>query len=139
MKLRNLMVLIIVVFGISILAVAEESKIKWEYIKGGQGMATIKDSSFDEVWDKTQDVLLFEKFKPRGAIGKSTHEVAVVEKNSGLITVNGYRGGRFTYIFKVKIQEKDGQIVVKTRCNTSWKKIVTKKYFQLLKESLSGN
>ena len=136
MKFRNLMVLVIIVFGISVLAVAEEPKVEWEYIKGGQGMGIVRGASYDEVWERAQDVLLFEKFKPRGCVFKVRHETITVEKSSGLIAVKGFMGQTFRYTFKVIIQEKDDQIVVKTRCSSAWKKRVIEKFFQLLEEGL---
>ena len=100
MKLRNLIVLTIMVFGIPVSAMAEESKVEWEYIKGGQSRAIIKDASYDEVWEKVMDVLLFEKFKIKGAILNVRHNTVTMEKATGLFVVNGLMGGHQTYIFK---------------------------------------
>ncbi len=136
MKLRNLMILAIIVFGISALAMAKESKVEWEYIKGGQGIATIQDASFDEVWERVQDVLFFEKFKMKGQPFKVTHEVISIEKDSGLITVVGWIRTTRAYHLKISIREKDGHIEVKTRCNSSWKKKATTRFFQLLEEGI---
>lgn len=136
MYLRKLMVLIIVVLGISILAVAEESKVTWEYGKGGMGMGIIRNVSFDEVWNKIQDMLFFDKFKPKGAVWKHTFEPISIEKTSGLISVKGFCKNSFLYTFKIIIREKEGQIIVKTQCNSLWKKRVIKKFFKLLEEGL---
>lgn len=132
MKLRNLMVLTIAVFGISILAMAKESKVRWEYIKGGQGIGIVHDASYDEVWERSIDVLLFEKFRVRGSILRGTHKVITMEKDAGLIVVRGF----LDYTLKITIHKKDDHIVVKTRCNSSWKKRVIEKFFQLLEEDL---
>ena len=121
---------------IAILAVAEETKVEWEYIKGGQGIATIQGASFDEVWARAQDVLFFEKFKMKGQPIKVRHESLTVEKESGLISVVAYIGSTRSYSLKVMIREKDGEIEVKTRCNSSWKKKATTRFFQLLEEGL---
>ncbi len=134
MNLRNLMVLTIVVLGISILAIAEEAKVEWEYIKGGEGIAIIRDASFNEVWERVQDILFFEKFKMKGQPFKVTHEVMSIEKESGLITVVGWIRTTRGYHLKISIREKDEYIEVKTRCNSSWKKKATTRFFQLLKE-----
>lgn len=137
MKFRNLIVLFILVFGINTLSPAEaQKKIKWEYIKGGQGRAVVKDASYDEVWEKTIDILLFEKFKVRGAILNVRHRTVTMEKDAGLLVVNGLMGGHFTYVLKISIHEKDNHVVMKCQCNSSWKKRVIKKFFQLLEEGL---
>ncbi len=138
MKLRNLMVLTIMVFGISVLATAEETKVEWEYIKGGQSKAVIKDASYDEVWEKVMDVLLFEKFKVKGQILNVRHNTVTMEKTTGLFVVNGLMGGHPTYVLKITIYEKDDQIVMKTRCSSSWKKRVTKTFYQLLEKALNN-
>ena len=137
MKLRNLMVLAIIVFVVSVLATAEETKVEWEYIKGGQSKAVIKDASYDEVWEKVMDVLLFEKFKVKGAILNVRHNTVTMEKATGLFVVNGLMGGNPTYVLKITIYKKDDHIVMKTRCNSAWKKRVTKTFYQLLEEGLN--
>ena len=134
MNLRKLMILTIAVLGISISVMVEETKVSWEYIKGGQGRAIMQDASFDEVWERVQDVLFFEKFKMKGQPFKVTHEVMSIEKESGLITVVGYIGGTHSYHLKISIREKDEQIEIKTRCNSHWKKKAITRFFQLLKE-----
>ena len=135
MNLRKLMVLTIAVLGISILAPAEENEVlSWEYGKGGMGMGVIRDASFDDVWNRVQDILFFDKFKPKGAVWKHTFDPIVVEKDSGLISVWGWCKSSRLYTFKITVREKDGQIIVKTQCNSHWKKKVTMKFFQLLEE-----
>jgi len=135
----GLMIWLIVAFGISILYSTEPPKVEWEYIKGGQGKAIVQDVTFDEVWERVQDVLFFEKFKIKGQVYAHTHEVLSIEKDSGLVSVLGYRGSSRVYTFKVMIQEKNGQVVVKTRCISAiWKKKVTIRFFQMLKEGLEG-
>ena len=134
MNLRNLIVLTIAIFGISIMAMADEPKVEWEYGKGGLGMGVIRNASFDDVWNKIQDILFWEKFKPKGAVWKHTFEPITVEKSSGLISVEGWCKSSFLYTFKIMTREKDGQIIVKTQCNSLWKKKVTQKFWQLLEE-----
>ena len=136
MYLRKLMVLAIIVFGISIMTMADESKVEWEYGKGGMAMGVIRDASLEEVWNKIQDILFFEKFKPKGAVWKHTFEPISVEKTSGLISVKGFCKNSFLYTFKIIVREKDGQIIVKTQCNSLWKKKVITRFFQLLEEGL---
>ncbi len=130
------MVLTIVILGISILARAELPKVEWEYIKGGTGMGEVRDASFNEVWNRIQDILFFEKFKPKGAVWKHVFDPIVVEKDSGLISVWGWCKSSRLYTFKITVREKDGQVIVKTQCNSSWKKRVIQKFYQLLEEGL---
>ncbi len=123
-------------FGISILYSTELPKVEWEYIKGGQGRAVVQGATFNEVWDRVQDVLFFEKFKVKGQVSRMTHEVISIEKDSGLITVVGYSGSTRAYHLKISIREKDEHIEVKTKCNTAWKKKATIRFFQMLEEGL---
>ena len=136
MRLRNLIVLTIVVLGISILAIAKEAKVEWEYIKGGKGIATIQDASFDEVWERVQDVLFFEKFKMKGQPIKVRHKIDTTEKIEGLLIVNGWIGRTFSYVLNISIRDKGTHIEIKTRCNSSWKKKATTRFFQLFEEGL---
>lgn len=146
MKFRNLMVLFILVFGINTLSLAEaQKKVKWEFSPEeweGKRIASAEviGFSYDEVWDKVLDVLLFKKFTPWGALMKVRHEVVAVEKNSGLIVVRGimkaFGSEDYKYVLKVMIRETDGQIAVKCRCDGSRKKEVIEEFFQLLEEGL---
>lgn len=144
MKLRNLMVLAIAVFMLSALSTAEDSsevKVEWEFTAErlkGQATAIVTGATYNEVWRTSMDVLLFEKFKPRGSALRVVHEVVEVEKDAGLIAVTGVMGGYRKYVFRVTIQEKDGQIVMKLRCTSKWKKRVIEKFFQLLEEGLEA-
>ena len=135
MKFRNLMVLIIMIFGICVLAVAkEEPKVEWKYIKGGQGTGIVRGGLFDEVWSTAMDVLMFEKFKPRGCAFKIIHEPIEIEKDTGLISLHGIMGGTRRYALRVIIQKKDDHIALKLRCTSAWKKRVIEKFFQLLEQ-----
>lgn len=135
MKFRNLMVWTIIFFGFSFLAFPQMQEVEWGDVKG-TASAIILNASFDEVWNRVQDILLFEKFKPRGAVKSARHQPTTTEKDSGLLVVNGYFGSSFVYVLKVSIQTKDGNIVVKAQCSNSlWRKKVIEKFFQLLKES----
>lgn len=152
MKSRNLMVLTIVVLGISILAVAEaQKKVEWEFLPGKYeekriASAIVIGFSYDEVWDKALDVLLFKKLTPWGALMKVRHEVVVVEKNSGLIVVRGimkaFGSEDWKYVLKIMIRETDGQITIKCRCDSDAsvsggrRKQVIEEFFQLLEEGL---
>ena len=117
---------------------AEKLTIEWEYIKGGQGKATLRGATFDEVWNRVQDILFFEKFKIKGQPIKATHEALSVEKDSGLVSVVGYRGSSRVWRLKVIIREKDGQMEVKTQCVSSslWRKKVIVTFFQMLEKGL---
>lgn len=123
-------------FGISILYSTELPKVEWEYIKGGQGIAIVQDATFDEVWENVLDVLLFEKFKMRGQPIKVRHKTVTIEKDAGLIVVNGWIGSTFSYVLNVTVREKDNHIEVKCRCSSSWKKKAIEKFFQLLEKEV---
>ena len=135
-KILSVTILLVLVSIVFTLVLAEEPKVTWEYAKGGMGMGVVRDASFEEVWNKTQDILFFEKFKPKGAVWKHTFEPISVEKTSGLVSVKGFCRSSFLYTFKIIVREKEGQIIVKTQCNSSWKKRVTQKFWQLLEEGL---
>ena len=144
----GLMVYFIVVFGTSALAFPQLQEVEWE--DKGTASAVILGSSYDEVWEKVLDVLLFGKFKMKGGSRRSTHDATTVEKNTGLIVIKGVVGGfeyggpmhsavggeYGKYILKVTIQEKDDSIVIKAQCNSAWKKEVIKKFFQLLEKEV---
>ncbi len=151
MKFRNFIVLFILVFGISTLSIANIQKtIKWEFSsEEWEGLriasAEFIGFSYDEVWGKVFDVLLFKKFAPWGKQIKVRHEIVTVEKDSGLVVVRGminesvslsyYSGSEdYKYIFKVMIQEIDGQIVMKCRCDGPRKSEVIKEFFQLFEK-----
>ena len=127
--------------GISVLAIAlEETKIEWEYIKGGQGKAVIQGASFDEVWEETLDILMFGKFKMKGAPRRSDHEATTVQKDTGLIVIKGVVGGLgYKYLLKVVIREKGDYTEIKLNCTSAWKKEIIKEFFQLYEESLQGD
>jgi len=127
-KILSMTILLALISIVFTLVLAEEPKVTWEYAKGGMGMGVVRDASFEEVWNKIQDILFFEI--------KHTFEPISVEKTSGLISVKGFVGGTFKYTFKIIIREKEGQVIVKTQCNSSWKKVVTQKFWQLLEEGL---
>lgn len=135
-KILSMTILLALISIVFALVLAEEPKVTWEYAKGGMGMGVVRDASFEEVWNKIQDILFFEKFKPKKSVFKHTFEPISVEKTSGLISVKGFVGGTFKYTFKIIIREKEGQVIVKTQCNSSWKKVVTQKFWQLLEEGL---
>lgn len=139
MKSRNLSVWVFLFFGFSVLAFPQMQEVEWGKVKGTASVI-ILNTPFDEVWNRVQDILLFEKFKPRGSVYKVKHQPVTIEKDSGLLVVGGYMGGSFfgedlIYTLKISIQTKDGHLVVKAQCNSSWKKRVVEKFFQLLKES----
>jgi len=144
MKFRNFIILFILVFVINPLCATEaQKKVKWE----DERIASVKvvGFSYDEIWGKMLNVLLFKKFTPWGASIKIRHEVVIVEKDSGLIVLRGitkesvylhYYSGieDYKYIFKVMIQETNGQIIVKCRCDGIRGKEVIEEFFQLFKK-----
>ena len=136
----GLMVWLIVGFGVSILYSTELPKVEWDYIKGGIGIGTIKNCSFNKIWEKVQDVLFFQKFKVKGQPFRITHEILSIEKESGVLSVTGFAhnapGNYINYRLKIIIREKEGHIEIKTQCTSGFKKKVTEKFFQLLKEGL---
>lgn len=144
MKFRNLMVLFILVFGINTLSLAEaQKKVKWEFSSEeweGKRIASAEviGFSYDEVWDKVLDVLLFKKFIPWGGLMKVRHEVVTAEKNSGLIVVRGimkaFGSEDYKYVLKVMIRETDGQIAVKCRCDGKKPSVSVKSQKQVIEE-----
>ena len=141
MKLRNLLVLAILVFGISAFVAAEESKLAWEFSSDeweGKRIAAavFPGFSYDKVWDKVLDVLLFKKFTPWGALMKVTYDVVTVEKNSGLIVAKGFLAKKFKHTFKIKIRVMAGHVVMKCRCEGTRNKEVIEEFFRLLEKGL---
>lgn len=93
MKIRKVMILTVIVFGIASLLQAQIQKVEWEFgaEKGkGTATATLTGYTFDKVWTTIMDVLFFEKFKPRGSTFKCMHETIELDKDTGLISVQGF-------------------------------------------------
>lgn len=147
MKIRNLTIVFVMILIVSILTAAEKPKIEWEYIKGGLGKATVQDATFDEVWEKTLDILMFGKFKMKGAPKRSTHDATTVEKDAGLIVINGVVEGleqwvsrsSLRYVLKVIVREKENHVEINLNCSSTWKKEVIKEFFQLYEEALKDS
>lgn len=141
MKIRNLILVLVIVFGIASLLQAQIQKIEWEFgsEKGkGTATATLTGYTFNEVWTTIMDVLFFEKFKPRGSAFKVMHETIELDKDTGLISVQGFMAGYSKYALRVMIIKKDGHLAMKVRCTSTWKKRVIEKLFELLEEGLKG-
>jgi len=145
MKSRNLVVCLIVFFVVSVLGFSQMQEVEWGDVKG-TASATVFNTSFDEVWNHVQNILLFEKFKPKGSVFKVKHTPITMEKESGLFIVNGHMGSKgglldtlqHVYVMKVSIQSQDAHIVVRIQCTGTWKKRAVVKFFQLLGKKYEG-
>ncbi len=134
---KSLFCFLFVVIAIPILA--QMSDIEWE--NKGLASATLSDSDYEEAWNLVSDVLLFEKVKIKGAWVKTKHEPITVEKDAGLIAVQGLMGNPVggyypKYRLRVSVKEKDDSVIIKCKCVGTWRKKVIEWFFKTLKEKL---
>lgn len=121
----------IFILGLSTLASFELVKLEWE--DDGTASAIILNASYNEVWEKVLDILLFEDFKLSNTV-KPTHEAVTIEKDTGLIVIKGLISYSAKYTLKVTLRKRDCNIIVECRSDGAWRKKVVEKFFQSLGE-----
>ena len=121
--------------GISTLGASQLIRIEREDPGGGTS-AYILNTSYDEVWDKVLDVLLYEKFKIR-KLQASVHSILIVDMDKGLIVIKGSTGP-INYTLKCTLHKKDCNVLVTCRCAGLYKPSIIEKVFQLFEKKFNS-
>lgn len=129
-----LILTIVFIMGFGVSASESPKLLKAEWQDEGTASAYILSASYDDAWEKALDVILFEKFKLRGAIGESIHEALVVEKETGLIVVKGHNNRGAKYTVKITLRKKNCNVLIQCRSDSAWKKKVVERFFLLFEK-----
>jgi hypothetical protein len=108
------------------------------------GSVTIIGRSYNEVWAGVINLLLIEKFKPHGSIVKIEFMPVTIEKDAGLIVVNGFMFKGITSagdspMVTLAVSVLDTGTCIEVKCKGSgagWTHRTVEKFFELLKESI---